>query len=103
MLRGYPGHKHGNRLAVREDEVMSEAEFADRMLRTMNEASVALMVSVGHRTGLFDVMAAMPAATIVDCFPSTRTSSRQCDSRVTSGPLAPRRKSRSAPVSACST
>jgi SAM-dependent methyltransferase len=37
--------------------------FADRMLRTMNEASVALMVSVGHRTGLFDVMAAMPAAT----------------------------------------
>jgi hypothetical protein len=33
------------------------------MLRTMNEAAVALMVSVGHRTGLFDVMAAMPAAT----------------------------------------
>jgi SAM-dependent methyltransferase len=33
------------------------------MLRTMNEAALALMVSVGHRTGLFDVMAAMPAAT----------------------------------------
>ena len=32
-------------------------EFAERMLRTMNEAAVALMVSVGHRTGLFDVMA----------------------------------------------
>jgi hypothetical protein len=29
----------------------------------MNEAALALMVSVGHRTGLFDVMAAMPAAT----------------------------------------
>ena len=29
----------------------------------MNEAAVALMVSVGHRTGLFDVMAGMPAAT----------------------------------------
>ena len=48
---------------------MSEArtegstEFAERMLRTMNEAALALMVSVGHRTGLFDVMAAMPAAT----------------------------------------
>ena len=39
------------------------AEFAGRMLRTMNEAALALMVSVGHRTGLFDVMAAMPAAT----------------------------------------
>jgi len=48
---------------------MSEAragdptEFADRMLRTMNEAALALMVSVGHRTGLFDAMAAMPTAT----------------------------------------
>jgi hypothetical protein len=48
---------------------MSEAgagdstEFAERMLRTMNQAALALMVSVGHRTGLFDVMAAMPAAT----------------------------------------
>jgi len=29
----------------------------------MNEAALALMVSVGHRTRLFDVMAAMPAAT----------------------------------------
>jgi len=38
-------------------------DFAKRMLRTMNEAALALMVSVGHRTGLFDVMAAMPAAT----------------------------------------
>jgi ubiquinone/menaquinone biosynthesis C-methylase UbiE len=33
------------------------------MRRTMNEAALALMLSVGHRTGLFDVMAAMPAAT----------------------------------------
>jgi SAM-dependent methyltransferase len=39
------------------------SNFAGRMLRTMNEAALALMVSVGHRTGLFDVMAAMPAAT----------------------------------------
>ena len=38
-------------------------EFAERMLRTLNEAALALMVSVGHRTGLFDVMTAMPAAT----------------------------------------
>ena len=40
-----------------------ETDFARRMLRTMNEAALALMVSVGHRTGLFDVMAGMPAAT----------------------------------------
>jgi hypothetical protein len=44
---------------------MSEAraEFAERMNRMQNEASLALMVSVGHRTGLFDVMAEMAAAT----------------------------------------
>jgi ubiquinone/menaquinone biosynthesis C-methylase UbiE len=39
------------------------AEFADRMLHMVNEAMLALMVSVGHRTGLFDVMATMPVAT----------------------------------------
>jgi len=30
------------------------------MNRMLNDAALALMVSVGHRTGLFDVMAAMP-------------------------------------------
>ena len=51
---------------------MSEAraegteDFPERMLRTMNEAALALMVSVGHRTGLLDVMAAMPAATSLE-------------------------------------
>lgn len=39
------------------------AGFAERMTRMLNEASLALMVSVGHQTGLFDVMAALPAAT----------------------------------------
>ena len=46
-----------------EARAQDATEFADRMLRTMNEAALALMVSVGHRTGLFDVMAAMPPAT----------------------------------------
>jgi SAM-dependent methyltransferase len=39
------------------------AQFAERMLHMVNEAMLTLMVSVGHRTGLFDVMAKMPAAT----------------------------------------
>jgi SAM-dependent methyltransferase len=39
------------------------AEFAKRMIHMLNEAMLALMVSVGHRTGLFDAMATMPAAT----------------------------------------
>src|SRR5271169_7052583 len=38
-------------------------DFAGRMIHMMNQAALALMVSVGHRTGLFEVMAAMPAAT----------------------------------------
>ena len=35
-----------------EAEGGSPAEFAGRMLAAMNEAALALMVSVGHRTGL---------------------------------------------------
>jgi ubiquinone/menaquinone biosynthesis C-methylase UbiE len=46
-----------------EAEAQGPAEFAERVTHMMNEAMLALMVSVGHRTGLFDVMAAMPAAT----------------------------------------
>jgi SAM-dependent methyltransferase len=44
-------------------EDTGSTEFAERMGQMLNEAALALMVSVGHRTGLFDVMAAMPAAT----------------------------------------
>src|SRR5215471_8815994 len=46
-----------------EADAAGSAEFAERMGRMMNDAALVLMVSVGHRTGLFDVMAAMPAAT----------------------------------------
>jgi len=48
---------------VAETEDTGTADFAGRMIHMLNEAALALMVSVGHRTGLFDVMAAMPAAT----------------------------------------
>ena len=33
------------------------------MIDVMNKAALALMLSVGHRTKLFDVMAALPAST----------------------------------------
>ena len=49
-----------------EAEDAGSAGFAERMNQMMNEAMLALMVSVGHRTGLFDTMAAMPAATSPD-------------------------------------
>jgi SAM-dependent methyltransferase len=46
-----------------EAEHAGSTEFAKRMTAMLNEAGLALMVSVGHRTGLFDAMAAMPPAT----------------------------------------
>ena len=53
----------GEKTGMSEVQAGDSAEFAERMIRMMNEAALALMVSVGHRTGLFDVMAGMPAAT----------------------------------------
>jgi SAM-dependent methyltransferase len=44
------------------DETRSEA-FAGRMIGVLNDASLALMTSIGHQVGLFDAMADMPAAT----------------------------------------
>jgi len=37
--------------------------FGSRMLDMLNGAAAALMLSVGHRVGLFDTMARMPAST----------------------------------------
>jgi SAM-dependent methyltransferase len=39
------------------------AAFAQRMTDTINDAFLALMVSIGHQTGLFDTMAASKPAT----------------------------------------
>ena len=55
-----------------ETEDAGSSEFAERMSRMLNEAALALMVSVGHRTGLFDVMATMPAATCAEIAAAAR-------------------------------
>ena len=47
-------------------KTINEAEaqaFADWMLDTLNKAAAALMISVGHRTELFDTLADLPPAT----------------------------------------
>jgi 2-polyprenyl-3-methyl-5-hydroxy-6-metoxy-1,4-benzoquinol methylase len=44
------------------DETGSQ-RFAEKMLEVLNHAGLALMTSIGHRTGLFDAMANLPAAT----------------------------------------
>jgi hypothetical protein len=38
-------------------------EFAERMVGVLNEGAIALMTSIGHRTGLFDAMAGLPPST----------------------------------------
>lgn len=42
----------------RFDQMKADA-FAERLLSTLNEAALALMISIGHRTGLFDVLATL--------------------------------------------
>jgi len=44
------------------DPAKAEA-FAGRFLTALNNGALCLMVSVGHRTGLFDVMSTLPPAT----------------------------------------
>lgn len=44
------------------DQTKAE-EFAGRMVGILNGGALALMVSVGYRTGLFDVMAGLPPST----------------------------------------
>jgi 2-polyprenyl-3-methyl-5-hydroxy-6-metoxy-1,4-benzoquinol methylase len=49
-------------IAHPEPEVAAEP-FADRLLRALNDGALCLMVSIGHRTGLFDTMSRLPPAT----------------------------------------
>jgi hypothetical protein len=44
------------------DQVKSE-QFAGNLLATLNNGALCLMISIGHRTGLFDVMRTLPPST----------------------------------------
>lgn len=44
------------------DEARAHA-FLERSAATLNAGAVAVMMSIGHRTGLFDIMAALPPST----------------------------------------
>ncbi|HEY8520552.1 MAG TPA: methyltransferase domain-containing protein [Gammaproteobacteria bacterium] len=47
---------------VRFDQAGAQA-FAERLVGALNDGALCLMVSVGHRTGLFDAMADLPPST----------------------------------------
>jgi ubiquinone/menaquinone biosynthesis C-methylase UbiE len=50
----------------RELDAAKVEAFAGRVLTALNDGAVCLMLSVGHRSGLFDVMSTMPPATSAD-------------------------------------
>lgn len=45
------------------DHTSSADVYAGRVARTLNSGFITMMISVGHRTALFDIMAALPPST----------------------------------------
>ncbi|HEX8255365.1 MAG TPA: methyltransferase domain-containing protein [Thermoanaerobaculia bacterium] len=45
------------------EQSVGASVYAGRIARTLNNGFTALMISIGHRTGLFDTLAALPPAT----------------------------------------
>ena len=52
------------------------AEFGERTVGVLNSAAIALMVSIGHQTGLFDTMASLSSATSDEIAAAGRLSER---------------------------
>lgn len=57
------------------NDALAEA-FAEKIMGTLNNAAVALMISIGHRTRLFDVMAKIDPATSADIARAARLNER---------------------------
>ena len=55
----------------------SKAElFAEKMIGAINGAGLAMMASIGHRTGLFDVMSNLPPSTPIEVAEAANLSER---------------------------
>jgi len=50
------------KLCIELDHVKSEA-FSEKLVHSFNQGALSLMISIGHRTGLFDIMKNMPYST----------------------------------------
>jgi len=50
-------------MSTKQFDKKKSKDFADRMVEIMNNGALALMISIGHRTGLFDTMHNMSPAT----------------------------------------
>lgn len=50
--------------------------FLERMIGTLNSAGLSMMISIGHRTGLFETMAKLPAATSTEIAEAAKLNER---------------------------
>jgi SAM-dependent methyltransferase len=50
-------------METREFSQQRAETFAGRMIGALNEGAIAVMTSIGHRTGLFDAMSGLPRST----------------------------------------
>ncbi len=50
-------------MEMREMDQQRAEAFAGRMIGALNEGAIAVMTSIGHRTGLFDAMSDLPYST----------------------------------------
>ncbi|MBE9114812.1 class I SAM-dependent methyltransferase [Lusitaniella coriacea LEGE 07157] len=50
--------------------------FADKLFGTLNNGALAIMTSIGHRTGLFDIMAQLPPSTSQEIADAARLNER---------------------------
>ena len=53
-------HEERTEMTAQQFDQERAEEFAERMIETLNGGALMLMTSIGHRTGLFDAMAALP-------------------------------------------
>jgi ubiquinone/menaquinone biosynthesis C-methylase UbiE len=51
-------------MAVAAIDKATAERFSERTLQILNDAALAMMISIGHRTGLFDTMSHLPAAPV---------------------------------------
>lgn len=57
--------REGQVVTIEEMDHAKAEVFAERMIGVLNDGAIALMTSIGHRTGLFDAMSELPPSTSV--------------------------------------
>src|ERR1700754_4216241 len=63
-------------MSVAAGEKSKAEQFGERTFQIINDAGLALMMSIGHRTKLFDTMADLPASSVGDIAKASRLNER---------------------------